>query len=372
MFKIAGLPRLVFGGPVFYCDVRSIFIKKRFGRQTKLKTKVHFNKPVTNGVKRGTVDMVKKGNRRTALFFVWSFVFLGLWIPALVSAGQQGIAAQDLGGIKLDKSTLWSPGRLEVDGNGTLYAVDSYKNHIMKFDSQGRYIGDMPFPQVSAIAVAADGTLYVGSHKDYSVSIIKGGKLRGYLGKGAGAFLSIRDIAVDKSTGNIFVADNVGNAVRIFTASGKDLGTLSGVHLPISVKVVDNEIYVLDAPVLAGDLSTGARLSVFDKGFNLIGTLDENGPDQHMIRPTDLAVVNGNFYVSDASLNEVLVYDAQGIYLGALQSTTDEILAAVSVAASPDGRLYVSSSQTSSIHVFALNTKSAAGSSAVGHSGGQQ
>ena len=316
--------------------------------------------------------MLKKGSRRAGLFFMWSFVFLGLWIPALVSAGQS-IAVQDLGRITLDKSTLWSPGRLEVGGNGTLYAVDSYKNHIMQFDSQGRYIGDMPFPQVSAMAVAADGTLYIGSHKDYSVSIIKGGKVRGYLGKGAGAFLSIRDIAIDKATGNVFVADNVGNAIRIFSASGNDLGRLSGVHLPISVKVVDNEIYVLDAPVLAADLSTGARISVFDKGFNLIGTLEEQG--QHMIRPTDLAVVNGNFYVSDASVNAVLVYDAQGVYQGTLQSPTGEIYAAVSLAATPNGLLYVSASQTSSIHVFALNTKSIAGASvitAVGHNGGQQ
>ena len=114
-----------------------------------------------------------------------------------------------LGRITAEKSVLKWPGRLAVSPDRTLYVVDGYKNHIIRFNSEGNYSGDIYFPQVSAVGIAQDGTLYIGSHKDYSVAIYKNGKPEGYLGTGPGEFSSINDIAVDSCPNDQFMIPGI-------------------------------------------------------------------------------------------------------------------------------------------------------------------
>jgi hypothetical protein len=294
------------------------------------------------------------------------FLIMALFLALIPSEGQAAVTlpdVQQLTGIAMTKSALWAPGRLAIGGDGTLFVVDSYNNRILKLGSNGNSIGDIPFPRVSAIAVAPDGTLYIGSHQDYSVSIVKNGQVVGHLGAGQNEFLSVRDIACDPSTGLVYVADNVGSAVRIFDATGRDMGSIGGVNLPVAVEVTAEAIYVLDAPVVQDKTSTttASRISIFDKNYTLTGTIDEPAGQHLMYRPTDLAVVNGVIYVSDAALRTVLLFDISGSYLGEIQGTDNGINTAVSVAVSSAGILYVSSSETHSIYMFALTAKSGAG-----------
>lgn len=281
------------------------------------------------------------------------FILMGLLVPGYLGA-ETGIAVTDLGQIQLDKTRLWSPGRLAVGGDGTLYVVDSYKNRILMFDRSGNHRGDLFVPKVSAVAVTADGTLYAGSHASYSVAIIKNGRTAGYLGRGENEFKSVRDIAVDEATGMVYVADNAGNAVRIFDASGLDLGSLGGVHLPISVEIAGDELYVLDAPLMQNGMPSllASRIAVFDRSMNLTRTIDEYGAGAAIIRPTDLAVSGGMLFVSDAALKTVAAFDMQGTYAGDFPGQVD---LPVSVAVSSDGLVYVSSNLTHSIKVYAIN-----------------
>ncbi|MHC4604102.1 MAG: hypothetical protein ACYS6W_12315, partial [Planctomycetota bacterium] len=73
-------------------------------------------------------------------------------------------------------------------------------------------------------------------------------------------------------------------------------------------------------------------------------------------RPTDIAVADGNIYISDASRKSVVVYDTMRGYLGEI---TGRMNTAVSLAHSSDGILYVSSSGTHSIQMFALKNTGA-------------
>ena len=290
---------------------------------------------------------------------VFMFVF-ALSIFFFISPGSGFSASlspdiQQLSGITISKEVLWSPGRLAVGADGTLYVVDSYKNHILKFDRDGNYLGDISYPRVSAIAVTPDGTLYIGSHQDYAVSIINNGQVIGHLGAAKDEFRSIRDIAYDPSTGHIYVADNVGNAVRIFDAAGRDLGSIAGVNLPICVEVTADYIYVIDAPVVKEQQgrTTASRISIFDKTHNLVSSIDDYGKNQ-MFRPTDIAIANGILYITDAALQSVVLFDVSGNLLGDIQSIAGPMRPAVSLAISSDGILYVSSSQTQGIQVFAI------------------
>jgi DNA-binding beta-propeller fold protein YncE len=303
-----------------------------------------------------TTAMKLRGTIRAAVLSIIIIPFVILGLTGTGHTGELYPGAEDIGQITMDKSVLWAPGKLAVGGNGTLYVVDGYRDHILKFDRKGNYRGDISVAGVSAVAVAADGTLYIGSHRDYSVMIYKRGKIKGYLGSGAGEFFSIRDIAVDQDTGNIFVVDSVGNAVRVYDSSGREQGMIAGVHLPVGIDITADEIYVLDSPIIddpeTGAPTTDSVISVFDKGLNLIGTIDEEGEDALMFRPTDISVAGGNIYVSDASRKSVLVYDTMGVYLGEIKSNTGDIHTAVSVAYSSGGILYVSASETHSIQMF--------------------
>jgi hypothetical protein len=135
---------------------------------------------------------------------------------------------------------------------------------------------------------------------------------------------------------------------------------IAGVHLPVGIDITADEIYVLDSPIIddtaTGSPTTDSVISVFDKGLNLIGTIDEEGEDALMFRPTDITVAGGNIYISDASRKSVLVYDTMGGYLGEI---TGRMNTAVSLAHSSDGILYVSSSRTNSIQKFELTVNEA-------------
>jgi sugar lactone lactonase YvrE len=287
------------------------------------------------------------------LLFCASVLIFGL--PATGKANGILPVVNDIGQITMDKSQLWSPGRLAVGAKGTLYVADGYRNHILRFDAHGNYQGDIRFPKVSAIAVASDGTLYVGSHQDYTVAVVKNGERIGHLGKGMNEFRSIRDIAIDEATGSIYVADQAGNAIKIFTSSGEEIGAIGGVHLPSSIAITEDSIYVIDAPVVetGTESTTASRISIFDKAYNLVATI-EDYEKYTMFNPTDLAVADGILYVTDAALRSVLLFDTAGTFRGEIQSIDGDISTAVGLAISPDGIIYVSSSRTHSIKIFTI------------------
>lgn len=252
-------------------------------------------------------------------------------------------------------SNLWQPGRIAVGSALELYVVDSYKNRVQQFDRSGRYLGTIGLARPSAVAAAPDGTIYIGSHRSYSVSRYKNGKRISALGGGRHEFSSVRDIAVDPVLGDVYVVDTVKNTVKVYYPSGIPKGAFAGLHLPIGVAVTADAVYVLDAPVIAASggqgAATGSRISVYGKGGNLERSITESGADGgQMLRPVGIAVDRfGNIFVADALRKAVLVYAANGAYVGRVESAADAINAPAALALSPDNRMYVSSSETHSI-----------------------
>jgi len=269
---------------------------------------------------------------------------------------------EQVGTIKMDRSVLRGPDRLAVGPGGTLYVVDGLKNQILKFDSKGHYLGTIPFMQVSAVGAAADGALYIGSHKDYSVAIYKEGKVVGSLGAGEREFSSVRDIAVCQDTGDIYVVDNIAHVVKIYTASGQGRGVIEGLNLPIGIAIVDKEIYVVDAPATADDMdrkSTGARISVFGPSGELLRSFSETlTTNEGMFRPSGITVDNkGIVYVSDTLQNAVFAYDKTGKLIGSISGEAGEIKGAAALTFSGEGILYLASGEKSEIQMFALSGK---------------
>ncbi|NTW59155.1 MAG: hypothetical protein HGA43_08305 [Nitrospirae bacterium] len=256
------------------------------------------------------------------------------------------------GKMPTETSHLWSPGKLAVDSHMVMYVVDSYKGRVQMFDSNGSHLGTISVALPSAVAAGPEGTLYIGSHKDYSVAIYRNGERTGSLGDGSREFSSVRDIAVDPITGDIYVVDAGKNTVKIYFASGHPKGSLSGFNMPSGVAITGDEIYILDAPVVRPSGSqvagTGSRISVFSKSWTFLRSIEEYGRDgDQMTRPVGIAADGrGNVFIADASKKAVLVYSRQGEYTGQFVSAEGDLNTAVALAVSPDGQIYVSSSET--------------------------
>jgi hypothetical protein len=264
--------------------------------------------------------------------------------------------------IQKQKVVFSHPDRIAVGADGMIYVVDGGKNRVLVMDRKGNHVANVYIKGACALDVAPNGILYVGSEKDNSVAIVEDRSVSGHLGNGAGEFLTVRDIAVDGSTGNVYVADSIGNVVKVYDANGNKIREITNLNLPSGVDVKGGEVYILDSPEIPDPMSTSTmttsgRVSVYDSnGTFLRSFMDSIHQDGVMYSPKDITVADdGTIYISDAYYKAALAFDNTGTYLGEVVHPTETIDTAVSLATAPDARLLITSSNTSSILTFGPN-----------------
>lgn len=212
---------------------------------------------------------------------------------------------------------LYRPTEVAVDSKGDIYIADTFKNRILVFDKNGKYItrfgksgakqGEIQLP--SAITVSEDG--------------------------------------------RIFVLQHTRGKVTIFNAK-KEVVWEVDVPYPLAATVKDKKLYVAtDRGVMIGDLN-GKLLSAF-------GTKGRNKGQFN--RPTGIAVDNkGNIYVADSMNYRLSAYTKEGKHLwdaGAPIDPQNAIMARerkfglpVSVTLADDGLLYVMDAFNGEIYMF--------------------
>src|SRR5215831_14951557 len=166
---------------------------------------------------------------------------------------------------------LLFPHGIAVDKDGNVYVADrdgkNGKGHIVvKFNPDGKVLmtlgkPGMPgdalgyFYRPSAVAVAADGTIFVadGHAGDSNARIVKLAadgtviKTWGKKGSAQGEFNEPHGIALD-SAGRIFVADRVNSRLQIFDPDGNFLAEWKQFGRPSAVFIDRNDvIYVADS-----------------------------------------------------------------------------------------------------------------------------
>jgi hypothetical protein len=295
--------------------------------------------------------------RLILLFFI---AIIGLYISATVEATPVD-GYTYLGKITIDHVRTAFPERIALDSGGTLYVVDGYNHHVMKYDRAGNYIGEIRVENASAVAVAPDGRVYIGANGESPlVGIYEGDILVGYLGSGPGEFSSVRDIAVDEQSGDVYVVDSIRNVVSVYTASGQHIRDIGGLSYPQAVDVEASEVYIVDAPVVkdptGGGNTTSVRVSVYDSGGQLLRSFEDFlAFGGRMVRPQDITVTpDGYLLIPEAISEAVLVYDTAGNYIGEIKSESERLYIPRSTALGGDKRLYVSSNMTKSILIFGL------------------
>jgi DNA-binding beta-propeller fold protein YncE len=300
-------------------------------------------------------DIMLLRARRASLRAV---VVLGILLLGLGADGYGAspIGVEYLGDVLAEQSELRGPGRMAAGGNGTLYVTDGYLNRVSMFGLSG-YQGAIVMPQPSAITVGSGGSLYIGSHRDYSVAIVRGGEISGYLGRGAGEFSSVTDIGFDSWTGNVYVADSVANLIKVYNAAGQKVNEITGLHRPMGLSTAGGEIYVLNSGVDVAGQTAAPQISVFDAAGNFVRHFGTGGFDNcQMARPTGIAAAADMVYVSDAGRDAVLLFDRTGNCLGEIIDTQGGRDIPVALAITAEGYLYVARRQEQGISSYSIIT----------------
>jgi hypothetical protein len=298
-------------------------------------------------------------NRIKLLYLIPIVIFL--LIPCIIFAD---ITYKVLDPIK---NGLSSPEDVAVSPDGKIYVVDGDQNKIFIYDRRGVPAGSIQgimYP--SSVAINTDGTIYIGSKNDLSVKILNPSlSVIGSLGQGAWEFKLPMNIAVDRETGNVYVADQLDHSIKIYTSEGVYLRKITDApNLPQDVTIMNREIYVIDHPLITdyyGGTMRGARVQVFDMDGNVIagrsfGSYGSNASIGQFRTPAGIVSDSGGkLYITDSFHNVVMCFKgADGTYLGQIKDPTLPMNLPSGIALGEDRRLFIASLNTSSVYIFGL------------------
>jgi len=166
-------------------------------------------------------------------------------------------------------------------------------------------------------------------------------------------------LALD-SAGNLYVAEQEKQQIRVLTPSGETLRFFRDDRLirPVDIEIDEsrNRLYVADG---SHQNSKEHYVRIFDLEGNYIGEVGEGrgSAEGKLLFPTYLAVdeSNGNLYVTDTMNSRVSVFDAQGDFVRTIGSRGDGFGLfdkPKGVALDSFGNVYVVDSSWSNVQIF--------------------
>jgi RHS repeat-associated protein len=188
---------------------------------------------------------------------------------------------------------------MAIESGGDIWVADSSNNRLEKFSAGGTFIEAVGFG-------VSDGK--------EKYEICTSSCQAGIAGKGEGQFDVPKDIAINSSTGNIYVADSSNGRIeelsssatfiRSFGTSGT--GTLSG---PDGLTIGSGgSVWVAD--------SNDNRVVEFGEGGAYEAAFGTEGAGEVQFKePKSIAIAGGNLYVDDFGNNRVEELTTKGVYI---------------------------------------------------------
>jgi NHL repeat len=226
---------------------------------------------------------------------------------------------------------------------------------VGQFGGPGSAAGSFAGPAGVAIQQST-GDVYVADQGNNRVEKFSAGGelLLSFGGTAAGSFSGPTGVAVDPTSGDVYVTDQFDNAVDKFSSAGVYISQLDGTATPagtfsgpwgVAVDPSNGNVYVADANNAVVDVfsSTGAYLTQFGSGT--------------LAFPTSVAVDGAsNVYVVDAAFGLLFKYPP----LGAGEPTVIETSGPQAVAVNPtSGTVYVGESAAAGPQVSELSASAA-------------
>src|SRR5882724_11953076 len=212
---------------------------------------------------------------------------------------------------------LGEPNGIAVDHSGNIYVAEVASNHrVQKLAPDGTFIAEWKGPDVGfygprKIAIGPDDSIYVVDQG--RTRIVKfspdGHVLSNWGSKGSadGQFNDPASVAVDSTSGKVYVADPINKRIQVFDQNGK---FLTKWEIPEWARPAGFEDLAIDSKagrLYASSANMDAVL-VFDLNGTRIGTLAPKPPDRFG-GPSALALFNRKLYVLNMYGNSVSVID---------------------------------------------------------------
>lgn len=257
-----------------------------------------------------------------------------------------------------------APYGVETDAAGRLYVVDTFLRTVHVFDVKGSAYYTFPSDKanlVSPIDIAIEntsGSIYISDSKEGVVKIFKdaGKKFAGEIGKGL--LERPTGIAVNQKTSELLVVDTLNATVfRFDLADHKLKGKFGGSGKAQGEFNFPTNIFVNGDGIIFATDSLNFRIQVFTpdgkflQGFGSIG----NSPG-HFSRPKGVAVdSDGNIYVVDGLFDNVQIFDRDSRLLmdfGRPGNGYGEFWLPTGIFIDPSDRIYVSDSYNKRVQIF--------------------
>lgn len=259
---------------------------------------------------------------------------------------------------------LGAPGRLAVDAAGDVYAIDASHHRILVRTATGRiraHIEQIGVP--ISIAVGSSGRLYIGDGDSRSVTAYDAeGHALFALGEGANEFGLPSDIAVDAATGNVYVADSLARAIRVYAPDGSTSGSFGsqgtgdaefGLPVAIAIDPTTRQLFVAD--------QANAKIAAYDLAGNFLACFGARGntPGKFNMVQAIAADGAGRLFVADAFEGRVQVVDRSGgfiSYIGDFGETAGRFRLPVGLAIDPSHRLFVAAANNGRLDQIGLDS----------------
>jgi DNA-binding beta-propeller fold protein YncE len=223
---------------------------------------------------------------------------------------------------------LFGPAGIAVDpSSGNVYVAVTAVNRIQVFSSDGTYISNWgrfggsqngTFSHLQGIAIDPEGNVYVADTGNNRIQVFtsngtyisKFPSVWGEFGPRDGRLTSPEGVAIDPSSGNVYVADTGNNRIQVFTSNGSiiskwgEYGTNDGMlrsPAGIAVDPSSGNVYVAD--------KDNHRIQVFSSNGTFISKVGIYGFMQEGMRfPKDVTIdpSSGNVYVADTASDRIL------------------------------------------------------------------
>ncbi len=259
---------------------------------------------------------------------------------------------------------LSKPQKVALDNSENSFITVPKDNKILMYNAIGEYIKTFfGFQTPISIAVDDSNRIFVGNEATGTVvaySLDNNEELVQLfeLGTGAGEFSKPSSIAIDGSSGNIYVADMNEDVVRIYSSSGAFSGSFgtsgSGdgqFNKPVSLAIDENlgEIMVLDRQLVLDTLGIdeleGARIQVFNMSGVFQRTFGTTGWDEgQMKRPQGIEIdESSRVYIIDSLFQFIYIFDNNGVYLGKISDVIEPIRSPMGIAIGRSERVFITS-----------------------------
>lgn len=243
-----------------------------------------------------------------------------------------------------------SPSRLAADATGSFWVADARARELVLLSPFGQTLRTVPLGfRPGGVAVAPGGTLYVCDLDHGAVHLISPlGAPQGALGRGPAEFVNPVDVAIDRLSGDVFVADLAAQSVRVFSPQGMPLLSIATAGFPsgLTIDPLSSTVYVADG--------ANGTVQAFSTGGVLRRTIGSfGGAPGSVTRPAGVALDGaGRLFVVDGFQARLAVFEAAGPFQAFMSSGTLQV--PVGATLDPSGRLVVANSEVGRLEVFEL------------------